>query len=248
MVVKFFRNPSEICIRHRGNSSTSCLRVHVEKCDPPESASRNVMESFASGCAYQQEEFHILFLKWIILNNRPFSICEDKELRTLFAMCYKGVKVPREHVVSRHIKIFYSMCFKKVILALDNYKGSIHIGLDAWTAGNGTPFMGITLHRCVDGEIKSIILDFIHLTENHTGEYLAMEVHRCLERFGILSKLRAIAGDNASNNEKMLKCLAQKLNGWEGKKNQVRCLGHILSLAMRVCPFPPLLPDISVTK
>lgn len=228
------RNPSETCVRHRGNSSTSCLRIHVDKCEPSESESRNVMERFVAGCSYQQEDYHILFLKWIIKRCRPFSIAEDKELRALFEMCYAGVKIPRQQTVSRHIKIFHQMCFKKVVSTLENYKGAIHIALDAWTSGNGTPYMGITLHRCVDGEMMSMILDFIHLTENHTGDYLATEVHKCLERFGVLSKLQAIAGDNASNNDTMIRSLALKLSSWGGKRNQVRCLGHILSLAMRV--------------
>lgn len=233
--IVIFRNPSEIVVRHRGNDSTSCLLTHVRKCEPEATISRDIMERFASGCTYQNEEFHILCLKWIIKGCRPYSIVEDKELRMMFQMCLNNVKIPRQNTISRHIKIFYSMCFKKVVSTLRNYNGAIHIGLDAWTAGNGMPFLGITLHRCIDGTVLSTVLDFIHLTDNHTGYYLATEVQKCLERFGLESKLCAIAGDNASNNEKMIRCLALRLSGWGGKTNQVRCLGHILSLAMQVC-------------
>ena len=176
----------------------------------------------------------MLILLWIIKRCRPFSVIDDNELRMMFAMLYQNVSIPSQRTISRHVSIFHSLCQDKVVSILKEYKGAIHIGLDTWTAGHGVPFMGITVHRCVDGEMESMILDFIHLTANHTGEYLAKEVHACLQRFGILEKLCGLAGDNASNNGKLVDCLANLIPAWGGQKNRIRCLGHILSLAMQV--------------
>lgn len=220
-------HPSEKCIRSRTNDSTSALNIHVKKCDPQSSSPVELMERFTSGCAYRREDFHIYLLMWIVKRCRPFSIVEDDELQMLFRMLYKNVVIPSQKTISRHIKLFHMLCQSKVISTLQNYKGVIHIGLDTWTAGNGAPFMGITIHRCVDGAIQSMILDFIHLTANHTGEYLASEVHSCLERFKITDKLLTLAGDNASNNGTLIECLNKKIISWGGHRNRIRCLGHI---------------------
>ena len=133
--------------------------------------------------------------------------------------------------------MYYSLCLEKAVTVLKAYKGAIHIGLDTWTAGHGVPFMGITLHRCVDGRIQSMILDFIHLTANHTGEYLAQEVYNCLCKFGIQKKLLGLAGDNASNNGTLVNSLAKLIPLWGGQDDRVRCLGHIMSLSMQVCSY-----------
>lgn len=228
------RHPSERCIRSRCNDSTSALIQHVKKCDPQNSHPAELMERFTSGCSYRREDFHVWLIIWIVKRCRPFSIVDDDELRLLFQMLYKGVHIPSQSTISRHIKIFHTLCLSKVVSTLREYKGAIHIGLDTWTAGNGTPFMGITIHRCVDGVIQSLILDFIYLTANHSGEYLATEVYNCLERFGVTNKLLALAGDNASNNGTLIDCLNRKIVAWGGHRNRVRCLGHILSLATQV--------------
>ena len=154
----------------------------------------------------------------------------------LFTMLYKNVDLPTQRTISRHIQLYHSLCMEKAITVLKAYKGAIHIGLDTWTAGHGVPFMGITIHQCVDGKIQSMILDFIHLTANHTGEYLAQEVYNCLCKFGIQKKLLGLAGDNASNNGTLVDSLAKLISMWGGRGNRVRCLGHIMSLSMQVCP------------
>ena len=230
-----FRDASKACRRNRGNDSTSALRNHARVCDPRATASSHMMESFASGCSYRREDFHIAILMWIIKRCRPFSIIDDSELREMLTMLYKSVSIPSQRTISRHVETFYSLCHTKVVATLKEYKGAIHIGLDTWTAGNGVPFMGVTLHCCVDDKIQSMILDFIHLTANHTGEYLAKEVHACLQRFSIQDRLLSVASDNASNNGTLVDCLARLLPAWGGQRNRIRCLGHILSLAMQVC-------------
>lgn len=60
-----------------------------------------------------------------------------------------------------------------------------HIGLDGWSSPNAISFLGVVVYFLHEGEMKSIILDFIRLTEAHTGEYLAEQLHKCLKQFGL---------------------------------------------------------------
>ena len=222
-------NPSQVCKRYRGNDSTSSLVHHARKCDPQVQPETNSIEHFASGCGYRREEFHVLILLWVIRRCRPFSIVEDTELQSLFSMLYKKVSIPSQRTISRHINIFHQLCKDKVISTLKSYKGAVHIGLDTWTSGHGIPYMGITIHRCVDGSLQSMILDFIRLTSNHTGDYLAKEVFNCLKSYGLADKFLGLASDNASNNGRLINCLQRLVPTWGGKKRWIRFLGHILS-------------------
>lgn len=76
--------------------------------------------------------------------------------------------------------------------------------------------------------------DFLRLRKNHTGVYLEKELRSCLEEFGIKEHILAIAGDNASNNDKLIDMFASNVISHPGRANRVRCFGHILNLAMQV--------------
>ena len=70
------------------------------------------------------------------------------------------------------------------------HKGAIYLGVDAWQSPNGFDIFGAVIYRLVDdgaGNFKSEAtpLDFVQLSERHTGEYLASMVQCMVEKFGL---------------------------------------------------------------
>ncbi|EKM48243.1 uncharacterized protein PHACADRAFT_33969 [Phanerochaete carnosa HHB-10118-sp] len=53
------------------------------------------------------------------------------------------------------------------------------------------------------GKIEVFILDFIKLTQGHTGIYLVEQLMGCLKEFGIEKKILGITADNTTNNNIM---------------------------------------------
>ena len=50
--------------------------------------------------------------------------------------------------------------------------------------------MAVSLTRVVDGHIETFLLDFIKLTDWHTGAYMADRMYDMMEFYGILERVR----------------------------------------------------------
>lgn len=82
------------------------------------------------------------------------------------------------------------------------------------------------------------LLDFQQVSGSHTGHRLATHLLTVIHKYQIQSKLFCITTDNASNNYKMMKELSKLLlhhDGivWNGTRNHVPCLAHVLNLAVK---------------
>lgn len=89
------------------------------------------------------------------------------------------------------------------------------------------------------------------LTKAHTGTYLASELKKTLQSFGIekkvchprytstqqtnISQILGITTDNASNNDTLIAELESTLPGANSVQTRVRCFAHILNLVVKVC-------------
>ena len=84
----------------------------------------------------------------------------------------------------------------------------------------------------------------IHLEEPvHSGEYLARELLHVTNAFGITGSVFTITRDNAKPNDSMLACFESGNNnvhftslqpwGFTRKEADVRCMAHILNLAVQ---------------
>jgi hypothetical protein len=82
------------------------------------------------------------------------------------------------------------------------------------------------------------LLDFQQVSGSHTGWNLAQHVFSVIHNFRFQTKLFCITTDNASNNYKMMKELSRLLliNDaivWDGSRNHIPCLAHVLNLAVK---------------
>ena len=117
--------------------------------------------SFAHGSTYTKHRFRFLIAKWIFHNHRPFAIIQDEELLQMLRMLYAKVDVPSPSTVSRDVREIFALTRKQVGKILQEYPGRLHLCLDGWTSPNVYSFLGITVHRVVNGDLKTFILDFV---------------------------------------------------------------------------------------
>ncbi len=102
-----------------------------------------------------------LLAVWIARHHRPFAIVEDEELRAIFRMLDGNVDIPSRTTISRDVREIFAMARVQVGKKLRDYPGRLHLGLDGWTSPNVYSFLGVTVHRVVNGKMAQFILDFI---------------------------------------------------------------------------------------
>lgn len=83
-----------------------------------------------------------------------------------------------------------------------------------------------------DSSYQSKLLDFPHIDGDHSGLTLRNLLVKCLERLEIpFAKIMGITVDNALNNDTFFVWLEEY--GLSSVMNHVRCLDHIMNLAVQ---------------
>ncbi|OAV94163.1 hypothetical protein PTTG_27105 [Puccinia triticina 1-1 BBBD Race 1] len=82
-------------------------------------------------------------------------------------------------------------------------------------------------------------LDFLRLSQRHTGEYLAKTVALVADKFGIQDWICGLVSNNAKNNKVMVKELKKlKWTRFRGETHWIRCFAHILNLIVQAILRP----------
>ncbi|KAL1945891.1 hypothetical protein VTO73DRAFT_1893 [Trametes versicolor] len=225
--------PSKHVDRADYEESTSNLTRHRGLCDPDDTPEVEMITAYARGTAYSPARVRYLIVMWCARRHRPFTIVDDPEFQELMCMLYAKVELPSRVTVSRDVQMIMLDGKIRVIAFLSSLPCKIHICVDGWTSPNIMSFLGVTAHWHHDGEIEHIILDFIRLTNGHTGKYLAEKLVECLTGYGIEKKVLAVTVDNADNNTTMLKEMHTLVKELRGPMARVRCFGHVLNLVVK---------------
>ncbi|KAJ6639913.1 Zinc finger BED domain-containing protein RICESLEEPER 2 [Pseudolycoriella hygida] len=111
--------------------------------------------------------------------------------------------------------------------------GKISITLDGWTSKHGLPFLAIRGHWVDEQwQLKSKLLDFAYIEGNHDGRNHSIIRSECLRRLNVrFSEILGITADNASSNDKLFDWLDSC--GVSAVTSQVRCLAHVINLAVQ---------------
>lgn len=168
--------PSVKVNRERFDDSTGNLAAHVKICNPKEMEMESIT-AFANGSTYSGPRMRYLLAIWCARRHRPFKIVEDPELVEIFGMLYSRAEIPSRVMISRDINEIFNLAKTNVAQSLQvrdmlcsfclflsyfkAYPGKLHLAVDGWTSPNVFSFLGVTVHRCVDGKIQEFILDFI---------------------------------------------------------------------------------------
>jgi hypothetical protein len=168
----------------------------------------------------------------------PFSLVELGAFRLCFNLCKPDVALPSAKTLKGDLMKCYRQEDGRVNERLRNASGKISVTFDCWTSPNNEAYLGVTGHYIDnDWAMQSLLLDFVPLPGEHTGENLCGAFVDVCVRRGILDKLLGVTTDNAAN---MGKCLADlegacRARGVTFDKDQqrVRCVAHVVDLAVQ---------------
>ncbi|KAA1067790.1 hypothetical protein PGT21_017083 [Puccinia graminis f. sp. tritici] len=147
---------------------------------------------------------------WCAEAARPFSALVDASHKALLHPTVLK-HLPTRKAVLKDIHMLYSAIQDNYRTVLKQHQGALYLGVDAWQSPNGFDILGMVIYRLADNnpsnfKLEAMPLDFISLTQCHTGEYLAEIVGQVVEKFGIADK---------------------------GNTHWIRCFAHILNLIVQ---------------
>jgi len=177
----------------------------------------------------------------IVLHNLPFRAVEWPEMHVLLKATNPAID---RELISSHsevaIKINNSWVSSKdaVRKRLQSAISKIHFSADIWTSPNRMLLLGICAHF-VDRETQGLQKALVALRPilTHGGADQAVILTDTLQEYGVMKKLGYIIGDNHGSNDKLCRSLSETLieDGmvWDPVHHRIRCLGHILNLAVQ---------------
>ncbi|CAE7143516.1 unnamed protein product [Rhizoctonia solani] len=160
--------------------------------------------------SFNIDEFYKKLARWIVTGNQPFTEIENKELRDMIIYLRPALG---DHLIQ-------SAALKERLFG----HAEIMPITGSW----------VTL----DWERQETLLDFVELRGAHSGENMADLIGKTLAELGIVNQVVALVSDSASNNGTLVRHLSNQLqrsspnSRWDGTKGHIRCLAHVIHLAV----------------
>jgi BED zinc finger len=181
----------------------------------------------------------------IVVRNLPFRLVEAPEFHTFCATLNPQAA---DHLATSHNtvsslvdntwQIHKDLVRKKLQSAIS----SIHISLDIWTSPNRHLLLGICAHFIDQpDELRRKALLALRPVAGHTGEEQCAVLFPVLQDYGIVRQVGCLVGDNVSTNDTLCRslsgCLEKEGIIWDAEKRRLRCMGHIINLAVQAFLF-----------
>ncbi|KAL9561234.1 hypothetical protein ACKAV7_014589 [Fusarium commune] len=191
--------------------------------------------------SFDRKHFQRLLLEWIIEENHSFSICEQGRLRQIFEYLNPLVKITDASITRKTIRHRILSAYEshkgKVIAALKQSSGLIHVSFDGWKSGNRHSLYGIAcFFRDENSQPRKLVLGVPELRTRHFGHNIAAEILDVLDAYGIQDRIGYFTLDNAESNDKAMEVIGGKL-GFVGSTRRGRCFGHTLNLSAKALLF-----------
>lgn len=186
----------------------------------------------------------------IVVQDLPFSIVEWPEFHAFCQVLNPEVKgniiTTHSEVIEKVEKLWLS--HKDVLRKkLQSAISSVHLSLDIWTSPNKLLLLGICAHFVERiGEKLSNALIALRPVANHSGSEQFSTLLPVLQDYGIVRKVGSIVSDNASSNDTLCQKLGIYLQEeeaieWDASYRRIRCIGHIINLAVQAFLFQNLI-------
>ncbi|CUA77267.1 Putative AC transposase [Rhizoctonia solani] len=204
--------------RKSTGDGTSNLRKAIKKCDKDRMAPDSLSVLPPDYIPYSQLMFRVLLIIWCVVNYRPFQTVSDPAFLDIVHMLRPEAIVPTPHTLSSDLTYIYNLAtlrIREVFLGMDT---GVHLAIDGWSSPLTASFLGVVVFWRTGPTLWRSVLEFIHLTESHTGSYLAEKTLECLDRFGLRHHIVSVCLDNASNNNTLVQHLALSLPNFPGTK------------------------------
>jgi hypothetical protein len=194
-----------------------------------------------------------LLVKWIIDRRHAFLEVEAQSFQELveYLNPLAVSKVPK---LANTIQADTMKCFETAKFTLrknlDTARSKIHISFDLWTSPNYKAIIAVVRHWTNnDYKVETGLLGMKEITGAHKGQFISPVLHQVVKDFGIENNLGYFMTDNASNNDVALRYLERAIRddggiGFDVKERRLRCLGHILNIAVKVLLFGGKVPGM----
>ena len=126
-----------------------------------------------------------------------------------------------------------------IIRSIARAKGKVTISFDGWKANNDVlDLLGVIVHYLGDdNKLHNVVLAMRDTFGSHTGSNIADHLFDVLKDYQISgSQIAFFAADNATNNDKALKLLSERVE-LNPITSRLRCAGHIFNLVCTAILF-----------
>ncbi|KAF7349955.1 hypothetical protein MVEN_01296600 [Mycena venus] len=149
--------------------------------------------------------------------------------------------LPSDTTVRNTLAATYIDMYNLVMSELADVKSKIVVATDTWTTRAMTYTFAGTIASWITSDWEPVerVLDFHPIEDKENeGEYAALGLVKRLNDFKVLEKLLAVALDNASPNDVLLRALARLLQEkfdlqFVPANSQIRCLAHVVNLVVQ---------------
>lgn len=237
-----YDGPSSSSSRTR-SSLDSVFARQVER----QSNARCARESTVLETSLNRRLVQQALVRLIVRRSLPLNITEWPEFH---AFCHSlnpaaSTALYRSHnSVSRQITRSFQHHRDEVYSILSRARSCIHLCTDTWTSPSGhhKEFQAINAHFIDEhGHQRKALIALPELPKGHAGSECAIRLCSTAQMYDFESRLGSVTSDNATAMDSMAKSLegllANKGIHWPAATNRLRCLGHVLNLAVQAFLF-----------
>ncbi|QRW11530.1 DNA polymerase [Ceratobasidium sp. AG-Ba] len=230
--------------RQVGVGDTSGLLSHKRRCAAERARMSTLTQhGFSDTTELTEDSVRQMVAQWVCENRRPFSIVTNRWFRRIVHPNARK-HLPHRNTIPQDIKALYRATQEDLTQMLKAVPGTLHIGMDMYQSDNGHDYLGvIVFYQEVQKEtmkMKRCVLECLDFgSRSHTGKRLAKTMRGIWEKFEIGDRVWGVVGDNAFNNDAMVKRLGgYGFRRFTGLDCRVFCFAHVLNLATQAVAQP----------
>jgi len=193
---------------------------------------------------FSQKVADDLLLLWIIHANIPFSVTSDHRFQALLQYLYDRNQIPRSPTtIKQRILNRFRVLQPRIAELMQQAVTHIHLSCDGWTSPHQTmAVLGVIEHFTSHaGKRMNPVIGLRLLEGSHTGANMAGVVSELLQEYGIQDRFGYFMGDNASNNDTLIRALAdEQVSGehhYNPQEHCLCCVGHVINLVLKAFWF-----------
>ena len=215
------------------NNSTTTLERHLRS--KHHDAYIELYEGRASvepWSAEMQKAKHEFFIKWVIIDQQPFTIVNNLSFQKFMSSIQPRYKLPSRNTLKEMIIKKFEIAQIEVLNYLQQSTSKVSLTIDMWTSISALGILAITIHYINDSwQFEHFVLDVSYIPSPHDALTIKNAVLKITDELNITSRLIGITTDNEA---KMLAAVRKIKENLELPNFQhYRCMAHILNLVVK---------------
>jgi hypothetical protein len=234
-----------ICQSHlSANNSTTTLERHLKskhKVDYDDYKNKTKVK-VGFWIAELQQEKHKLFINWIITDQQPFTLVENKNFKEFLFSIQPRYKLPSRQTVKNMIINKFKVARKQINNYLQLSKSKISLTMDMWTSITSLGILAVTIHFIKDNwQFDHFVLDVLYIPSPHNAIAIKNAIIEIVTELKIESRLISITSDNEAKMLAATREIKTALNLSEF--SHYRCAAHILNLVVGAALSTSIIPE-----